>query len=677
MRPTSPSLTPHLRRTPAQSEPSAGRRRRRSAARVAGRAAAAVVLLLSAVTACEPDASPPPPAGTASPTPGSGLPRPVDPAQPPPQPSPSAPDDRIPVAPDRDLRELARRFLLRGEDPPALTFGTVGADRVGEADEFWLMDLRVTEAYRTEAVLRVVTPHAAWYLERGADVPDATVAAIARAFEERVYPEALAAFLGGEDAARALGFPPQITMLVARLRGAAGYFGGVDFQPASVYRYSNQRPMLYLDHHSIRGEERESVALLAHEFQHLVHWHADPNEETWVNEGLAELAPYLLGISVPLSTPPRDLAAALLVRWGELSTGIGRYYDAALLFFRSLLQHHGGVALLPMLVSDPRDGIEGVEASLAASGSEAGFDEVFQDWSVANLLGDAGGVLGYGAAEQVQPVTPKRSLRVGASLSASVAPYATEYVRLVLSDGPTTLRFDGDARVPLIPAPAPGGDGCWWGNLGDAIHSRLEREIDLGGVTSATLRFDAWYDIEDHWDYAYVTASRDGGATWEALPGLRTSSDNPVGAAYGPGFTGASDGWVREAVDLTPFVGARVRLAFEYVTDDSFNSDGICIDRIAVPEVGFFDAGEGDGWLAEGFVRTATTLVQRFGVRLVEELPDGGVRVTDVRLGPDNTGVVTLPAAEGVERATLVVSSLARHVRAPASFRLTLDEGDG
>lgn len=34
---------------------------------------------------------------------------------------------------------------------------------------------------------------------------------------------------------------------------------------------------------------------LAHEFQHMIHWYNDRNEETWVNEGLAELAALLNG----------------------------------------------------------------------------------------------------------------------------------------------------------------------------------------------------------------------------------------------------------------------------------------------------------------------------------------------------------------------------------------------
>ena len=35
--------------------------------------------------------------------------------------------------------------------------------------------------------------------------------------------------------------------------------------------------------------------VLAHEFQHMVHWNNDRNEETWVNEGMSELAQEVAG----------------------------------------------------------------------------------------------------------------------------------------------------------------------------------------------------------------------------------------------------------------------------------------------------------------------------------------------------------------------------------------------
>ena len=135
------------------------------------------------------------------------------------------------------------------------------------------------------------------------------------------------------------------------------------------------------------------------------------------------------------------------------------------------------------------------------------------------------------------------------------------------------------------------------------MDTRLTREFDLSGLTSATLRYRAWFETERGWDYAYVAASTDGGKTWRALPATHTSDYDPVGAAYGPGYTGDSGGkWVQESVDLTAFAGRKVLLRFEYVTDDAAHARGFAVDDISIPELGFSDGADSDGgWQAEGF----------------------------------------------------------------------------
>ena len=94
-----------------------------------------------------------------------------------------------------------------------------------------------------------------------------------------------------------------------------------------------------------------------------------------------------------------------------------------------------------------------------------------------------------------------------------------------------------------------------------------------------------WYEIEEGWDYAYVEASDDDGRTWHILEGQHTTTENPSGNAYGPGYTGSSDEWLRESIDLTPFAGGPVLLRFEYVTDDAVYLDGLLIDDLSIPEL--------------------------------------------------------------------------------------------
>jgi hypothetical protein len=190
--------------------------------------------------------------------------------------------------------------------------------------------------------------------------------------------------------------------------------------------------------------------------------------------------------------------------------------------------------------------------------------------------------------------------------------------------------------------------------------------VDLTGVDSATLRFWMWHRIEEFWDYAYVAVSTDGGLRWEALEGERTSIEDALGNALGPGYTGATDGWVEERIDLTPFAGQPVQLRFEYVTDDSVNGDGWCVDDISIPELGYTDDVESNGeWTAEGFVRViGNRIVQPYLVSLVTGRGDSA-QVERVVLDSSNHGVVIVE-----EPAVLVVSATALSTGQPAPFVL-------
>ena len=56
-----------------------------------------------------------------------------------------------------------------------------------------------------------------------------------------------------------------------------------------------------------------------------------------------------------------------------------------------------------------------------------------------------------------------------------------------------------------------------WGGQKDEMDTNMVTNVDLTGKTSATLTFDAWYDIEEQWDFAFVQVSTDNGATWKSL----------------------------------------------------------------------------------------------------------------------------------------------------------------
>jgi bacillopeptidase F (M6 metalloprotease family) len=171
-----------------------------------------------------------------------------------------------------------------------------------------------------------------------------------------------------------------------------------------------------------------------------------------------------------------------------------------------------------------------------------------------------------------------------------------------------------------------------------------------------------------------VEISTNGGTSWTILQTPHSATTNPSGNAYGPGYTGQSEGWLEESLDLTPYTGQEVLIRFEYVTDDAVNRPGWTIDDLGIPEIGFSDDVETElnDWQAEGFIRMDNVLPQRFTVQVIEIGPD----LTTVRplaLDETNSGTLTITdLGNRVERAILIISGLTPVTSQPASYEYRL-----
>ena len=124
---------------------------------------------------------------------------------------------------------------------------------------------------------------------------------------------------------------------------------------------------------------------------------------------------------------------------------------------------------------------------------------------------------------------------------------------------------------------------------------------------------------------------------------------------------------------MTPYAGEEVLLRFEYVTDEGTSDDGICIDDVSIPEIGYFDDVESDGlWDAQGFIRTNTLAPQDYLVQVVEIGDE--VNVRQMALDQDGSGTLTLSGfGEGLERAVVIVAPVAPKTAYPSSYVLSVD----
>ena len=578
--------------------------------------------------------------------------------------------------------------LIRG-----LTRHTPAMVEIGDKKIFWIADVDLSRTYQITATLRTQGEHLQMWVEEGASVEQSALERSANVFDARIYPTNHEYF--GREWTPGIDGDPRLVVLNARFTGAAGYFASSNEYTREVNPYSNQHEMFFMNLDALQPGTAQYEAVLAHEFQHMIHWNLDSNEEAWLNEGASELAEEVNGFGWPSEDVARfesdpDLQ---LNTWTDAPADTGAHYGASYLMMRYLLDRFGS-ELLRAVVQNQSNGIASLDLVLAQRGTHMTFDDLFADWVVANALDVphlSDGRYGYAGID----VGVKSQLKVFGYPHAHeghVHQYAADYIELFPStQAPCRIIFTGTQEVKLVPTDATSGDFQWWSNRGDASHSYLQRTFDLTRVTTATLSFDLWFDIETGWDYAYVRASSDGGKTWHFLRGRFTSDYNPNGHALGPGYTGRSGApiaagqparmddtdavWVRETMALKPFCGQQAMIRFDYVTDDAVNKPGLCLDDLALDPLGFLDDVESgaDEWQAEGFLRHDNRLPQRYIVQLVEfgQVP----KVRRLPVGSDGRGEWLIEGFGGeVERALLIISAIAPVTTQTASYRLRLEQ---
>jgi immune inhibitor A len=624
--------------------------------------------------------------------------------------------------PERDPLELGQRL---GAAPAVCTLPAPGPfldsaacgenermswsdDAVGDREAFWVLELASATSFPVSATLQHVSQHLNMWVQDGIELDRQALQRSAAVFAEIVYPTIHRYF--GSEWSPGIDGDERLHVLHAHFGGAAGYFFSQDEYPSTIVPYSNEREMFYINPEYEQPGTDGYDSTLAHEFQHMVHWFADRNEDAWVNEGASELAMHACGYS------RQDRIAAFarqpdvpLTHWE--SERVSEHYAASFLFMAYFLERYGADAVQE-LVANPLNGIAGFESTLRAQQANLSFDQLFADWISANYLDSQMAEMRSSryAYEQLDiRVEPEHVVSsYPTQESGEVHQYAADYIELVAAGHDLQLKFGGVATTTLIPNQPHSGHYQWWSNRGDNSNMTLTRSFDLTKLTEATLRAWLWYDIEDGWDYAYAEVSTDGGATWHILQGTQARTAHLGGNAYGPGYSGfsgaeerssAGAGWVEERYDLSSYGGQPVLVRFEYVTDEAVNGPGLCIDDIRIPELGYWhDAESGDdGWVAQGFVRCDNIVPQRYIVQLLRipaqtsgaatrcspldsekagvdcaAASEDRITIQQLHLADDQSGTWLLSGGKAASKAVLIVSaaSSARGIVAPYRYEV-------
>ncbi len=591
----------------------------------------------------------------------------------------------VPIA---DPILLAKR-LRKIEDIPLVLAETAKPIPIGSIEKFWVCDVDMDTYFQIEAELAYASDHVYFWVQRGVDYDHKDAKELVDEFEGQAYPTNRAFF--GSEWSPGVDGDPHLYILFAEGLGdsVAGYYASVDEYSPLVHEYSNGHEMFYISAENVFLDDEFTDGVLAHEFQHMIHWHLDSNEDTWMNEGFSELASFLNGYDVGgfdysfIIEPD-----SALTHWPSEPGQAAANYGQAFLFMVYFLDRFGS-EMSRAVVASPANGLQSLDQVLAAahvidplSGEPIFADDVYRDLGLTLLLkddsiGDGRYVIhAYPESPQIWPYDQIDSCPLEEQ-ERQVNQYGIDYI-FINCNGQYTLTFKGAALAPVVPADAHSGDFAFWSNRGDVSDMTLTKTFDFRNVEDPIqMDYWIWYDIEKDYDYVYLEISTDDGKTWDILTTPSGTAENPSGNSCGCGYNGYSGGgstpkWIKESVDLSEYSGKEVALRFEYITDAAVNGEGLLLDDVAINAAGYRTDFEqdGNGWQPEGFVRLYNRIPQTYCIVIVERGKD--TRVREIRLDQDQRAEISLDLGDKYDDAVLMVIGTARYSWQPAPYRFVI-----
>ncbi|HWS32379.1 MAG TPA: peptidase M6 immune inhibitor A, partial [Actinoplanes sp.] len=343
----------------------------------------------------------------------------------------------------------------------------------------------------------------------------------------------------------------------------------------------------------------------AHEWQHLLAYYTDPDEEVWISEGLADYAQTLTGyvdaaigvyhrgfdnhivcyqgfgsVKTTFNPNPRNCGGPSnsLNLWSEgdadeILADYGIVYE-----FILYLRDRFGTKTLTALHQDKKNhGLAAIRAALPKSAKLHDVLHDFQTLTLVDKIASRPGAVVKGVPRE-RVTTPSLNTTVNLDNPSSygkpgVTPNGADYIKL--PKGARTLRFEGATTLPPVPLAWTLDDGMLFSGNTPDTDSTAARQVDVP-ATDPVLRFKTTYGLEEKFDYGYVTVSSDGGKTWQMLKGTHTV-DGPLG----PALTGkAAD--VTLDFDLKAYAKKRILIGFRYVSDGAVSIGGWHVSNVKI-----------------------------------------------------------------------------------------------
>ena len=471
-------------------------------------------------------------------------------------------DTNVPIS---NLIDLAGR-LQGKKDVPLTVPAPLIPLTIGIQKDFWVTNTDYNNTYQIPATLQYITPHVYFWVEDGVEFNKNDLKKLTDTFESSIYPTNRAFF--GSEWTPGVDNDPHLYILLGSYLGnsLAGYFSSFDEYTPEAHKYSNGHEMFILN--DIDLGQSYTYSVLAHEFQHMIHWYRDLNEDTWLNEGFSELATLINGYNPGgfdgSYTNNTDLQ---LNDWASSVSENDSHYGASFLFVTYFLDRFGEEAT-KTLIGLQENGLESVDKILSdlntkdpITGSQVTANSLFADWAVTNFINNSSVGDGRYAYKSYSGFYPSSYTDLitdcsSGESSGSVMQYGVDYIQFEC-DSPRTIIFQGAQEAKMLVDDPYSGNFAFWSFKGDESDMTLTRSFDFTGV-SGPIRMDykTWYDLEEDYDYAYVEVSEDG-SNWVFLNTPSGTDKDVSGNSYGWGYNGNSGGWIDEQVDLSDYAGRR------------------------------------------------------------------------------------------------------------------------
>lgn len=289
--------------------------------------------------------------------------------------------------------------------------GSSAPTPLGEGS-FWAVNFTNDSFYVVNATKVKDGVHCHIYVENGQRVDSAAIDAIINQFDNFIYPDDIAAF--GTEPNPGIDSDSKINILLLNVNDGfiagtsksfvAGYFDPTnEYALTSQNSHSNQKEILFMNINPaahIDPTKVEFFAILAHEFQHMIHWEQKThqmkvNDYTWIDEAMAQVARTYCGYGPDYASvydyendPNHSLTA------DPFDGTVGSYgmvYMWAQYFkdqFDPLAATKNNHTIFWEMLHNSSTGIDEVNDALQAVNSSQTFTTAFRNWAMANYFGN-------------------------------------------------------------------------------------------------------------------------------------------------------------------------------------------------------------------------------------------------------------------------------------------------